>query len=494
MKSMNIIWVHLDGIRPDKKIKDYKARPDYLDEFAKDGVEYINAYTCFPSTVMSISGAMFSYPPLYYTKCFEQIDINTQKFKPIFQILKDNGYDVHSVLAYRPARKVLKDVLFPIPTKYYGKLAKDYNYLWNSKELDSTILSFLEQRKLQEPFALYLQYPCVPIKGDDSVNDAKKMLDTLRERGYFKNTIIVIWADHGWPHPDIQQHRTRLQKTLDGHDLIVANENLKVPLIFIYPRCKKGLKISTPVSTLDISPTLLSLLGIKSQFGHPKFSKRLPLKDKADSRIFRVDTRNYFQKNRTTVLINQDYKYINYYNGDRKDKFYDLKKDPDGLKNVINDPCYQKAINGFRDELILQEARLFNFQVQYMANKLKQKFQGHHPKIVQVICSGNALFDKVVRYGAQTLFMDAKVILVSPDKASIAGLTFIPLANPFSPQRSPKRDYFYIDYNFKLSKKPRIYRYMLKKMIKDRKTFMTEPKVFLRWIIVLVLRAYEKLI
>lgn len=78
-----------------------------------------------------------------------------------------------------------------------------------------------------------------------------KVLDALKEKGLDKNTIIILWGDHGWH--------------LGDHGLWNKHTNFenatRVPLIIFDPSIASG-KSDTPVEFLDIYPTLCDLAGI----------------------------------------------------------------------------------------------------------------------------------------------------------------------------------------------------------------------------------------
>lgn len=499
----NIIWFHLDGIRPNKNFGDHKDRPHYLDKLAEEGVEYTNVYTAHASTLMSLSSVMFGYPTPYYTKCLENIDINTEQFKPLTYILKEAGYEFHSFLLHRPTRKILNNIMGQVTKKYYASNMKDYDYMWNSKQANKFILKFLKNKKLKNPYFLYLHYPFVGIKGDDSYNDARKMINFLKKGGYFDNSIILFWADHGWPAKEKDIERGRLKRVLEGHDIILSNENIKVPLILIYPNCKKGLKINTPVSTLDIGPTLLKILGIDTKFGHTYFSKILPLTEKKDERIFRVDTRHYFHKGRKSCLVNTDYKYLFNFNTKIKEEFYDIKNNIEEDKNLIFNPLYKKQINKFKTELKFQEDDLFNFQVNYLINKLKNRINLN--KNVLILESENNLFDSVLYTGFKSLVKKVNMINESNlniklKQSSVDELIILPLDNLFNIYKNILKQlknqnitYFYIDFNFNLIKNFSITKYIFKNIKINWRAFLKQPKICLRWLLILYLRPTGKI-
>jgi iduronate 2-sulfatase len=77
-----------------------------------------------------------------------------------------------------------------------------------------------------------------------------KILKKLKETGADKNTIIVLWGDHGW---NLGEHAI-----WGKHNLF--EEGLRSPLIIAYPGMKKqGKKTNAIVEASDIFPTLCDL-------------------------------------------------------------------------------------------------------------------------------------------------------------------------------------------------------------------------------------------
>jgi arylsulfatase A-like enzyme len=89
------------------------------------------------------------------------------------------------------------------------------------------------------------------------------MLARLREEGILENTIVVIFSDHGedlWDHSDIRS---------PGHGHSLYEELIRVPLVVRAPGLvPAGARIVTPVSLLDIAPTLLELAGLPASSIH----------------------------------------------------------------------------------------------------------------------------------------------------------------------------------------------------------------------------------
>jgi len=75
------------------------------------------------------------------------------------------------------------------------------------------------------------------------------LLDGLKQRGLDKNTIVVLWGDHGWH--------------LGDHGVWCKHSNYeqatRTVLMFAGPGIKPGLKTKSPTELIDIFPTLCEL-------------------------------------------------------------------------------------------------------------------------------------------------------------------------------------------------------------------------------------------
>jgi iduronate 2-sulfatase len=80
-----------------------------------------------------------------------------------------------------------------------------------------------------------------------------RVLDALRETGLDKNTVIVLWGDHGWH--------------LGDHGMWCKHTNYeqatRIPLIIVKPDvAKQGIATTVLVESVDIYPTLCELAGL----------------------------------------------------------------------------------------------------------------------------------------------------------------------------------------------------------------------------------------
>jgi len=81
-----------------------------------------------------------------------------------------------------------------------------------------------------------------------------KMIQQLNDLGLAKNTIIILWGDHGW---HLGEHAIWGKHAL-------FEESLRSPLIVVSPEVKKpGTSTKSVAETIDLFPTLCDLTGLK---------------------------------------------------------------------------------------------------------------------------------------------------------------------------------------------------------------------------------------
>ncbi len=94
-----------------------------------------------------------------------------------------------------------------------------------------------------------------------------RLLDALRERGLYDDTLILLTADHG---------EELLERGWLGHTRTLYEELLRVPLIIRDPASRDSPRVvSEPVSLVGTVPTLLELMGVGEtglRFHAPSFA------------------------------------------------------------------------------------------------------------------------------------------------------------------------------------------------------------------------------
>ncbi len=156
-----------------------------------------------------------------------------------------------------------------------------------------------------------------------------RVLDALEKSPHAKNTIIVLWSDHGW-------HLG--EKEITGKNTL-WEPSTHVPLMFAGPGSATGTKCAEPVELLDIFPTLceLTVLPLPKQLeGHSLLPQ---LKDATATREWPAIS-NHNPGNNT--VRDKHWRYIRYVDG--SEELYDMLNDPNEFKNLASDPKYAAEI------------------------------------------------------------------------------------------------------------------------------------------------------
>ena len=154
-----------------------------------------------------------------------------------------------------------------------------------------------------------------------------RVLDALEMSEYAKNTIVVMASDHGY-HWGEKDHL---------HKFDLWERAVHVPFMISVPDVTdRGSRHATPVSLLDLYPTLVSLCGL-SQPGHPLdgFDLSSVIKGQSEERGKPVVTTYY--RNYHSVRDNR-YRLIQYPDG--TGELYDMLRDPWEWKNLYQNPDY----------------------------------------------------------------------------------------------------------------------------------------------------------
>jgi arylsulfatase A-like enzyme/tetratricopeptide (TPR) repeat protein len=271
----NVVLITVDTLRADHLgCYGYKdIRTPNMDALAADGVRFEQAYTPVPITLPSHT-VMFTgtYPMANGMHDFSGNRLN-QSQPTLASVLKEKGYTTGAVVA-----SAVLDSRFGLNRGfdfYYDHF--DFSRLQESNldEMErpgnlvaDEVLNWLNQngRKrfflwmhLYDPHYPYRppapyseQYAGRPYDGEIAFADAQvgRVLRFLKEKGLYRNTLIVLSGDHG---EGLGEHG---EKT---HGFFIYNSTLHVPLIFRLPggAAARGKTVATPVSLVDLMPSVL---------------------------------------------------------------------------------------------------------------------------------------------------------------------------------------------------------------------------------------------
>ena len=381
VKKHNIIWIYVDSVRryhstPEAiKNGDDRSRLHFMDEFAKESIEFLNTVTSAPSTQMSISAMAASIPSYFLASNFSDYFTDNFVTGNLTQIIKDHGYNIYGFFQSKRSREFNLNVFTNVKRDYWPKNFSHTQY-WDNSDINKVIESTL-QNNLNNPAFFFVNYNCR--KDPQSGDKVKSAIEMFRQAGYTKdNTILVLTSDHGYPDFSKETgHPEYYIKNNLSHDLILTDDNIMIPLFIQYPGCKGGTKIETTVSSLDIFPTILDILNIDINcdiFGKSLLPLMAPKSVNLDSynhRFFRSDCRLKKQSGKATSIRNGNWKYI-YYHDDLR------KKGPEEFFNIIDDPLEEKNLIFSIEKEIKKNLEIFRNEYkksELKANKMHSDFK-----------------------------------------------------------------------------------------------------------------------
>lgn len=211
----------------------------------------------------------------------------------------------------------------------------------------------------REAYRRYLKKYLRCVRGVD--DNIARLIEHLEATGELDNTLIVYTSDQGF--------------MLGEHDYIdkrwMYEESLRVPFIARYPKSiPAGKKLDAIVNNVDFAPTLLAFAGIAKPDFMQGRSFRTILKgepapaDWPQATYYRYWMHMAHHDNPAHLGIRtKDFKLIHFY-GQPLDavgavatptdpywELYDLRTDPQEMKNVIDDPTYADTLANLKQQL-----------------------------------------------------------------------------------------------------------------------------------------------
>ncbi len=169
-----------------------------------------------------------------------------------------------------------------------------------------------------------------------------RLLDALRERGSYENSIVVFLSDHG---EGFDEHAKL------GHGNTLYGELLNIPLIIKRPGQRAAGRAGDLASQLDILPTLLAALGL------PR--RAVPGRDllsSLDGEPAPVIAQLTYERRRGLALITREWKYIE----PRSRRFGAARE----LYSRLDDPLDANDLAATQPERLAEMARLLAAQLQ----------------------------------------------------------------------------------------------------------------------------------
>jgi arylsulfatase A-like enzyme len=345
-EKRNVVLIHLESVR-ERSVTPYNEEIEttpYLDELAEESLLVERAYTTVPHTSKAITSVNCGVVPNLVVQITEA-EPNGIPAQCLADLLGEQGYD--SVLfqsateEFEDRRELVENFgyeeFYPIEemdregfeeVNYFGY--EDDIMLEPSRE-------WLEEHRDRPFMATYLgvtghhdylppaRYGLVDFAEKDALNNyqntvryldyfVRNVIEQYKEMGLYKDTIFVIYGDHG---EGFGEHG------LFQHDDTIYEEGLRVPLLIHDPkRFEGGERLEEPANHLDILPTVADLLGYEIVGG--EYPGRSLLRPLPEDRTLMFSC---YHEDRCLASLRGDEKYIYHY-GDRPDELFDLSEDP----------------------------------------------------------------------------------------------------------------------------------------------------------------------
>jgi len=183
----------------------------------------------------------------------------------------------------------------------------------------------------------YRRYCETLLSVDESIG---RVIKYLEDNNLAEDTLVMYMGDNGF--------------VFGEHGLIdkrhMYEESMRVPFLAWCPgMIKPASVIEELVQNIDIAPTVLDVAGLEipDRMDGKSFlpilqGKKIPWRDSAFYEYYWE--RNFPHTPTTHGLRTDRYKYIHYHGIWDNDELYDLKDDPDEMKNLIDSPEHQKLI------------------------------------------------------------------------------------------------------------------------------------------------------
>ena len=185
-----------------------------------------------------------------------------------------------------------------------------------------------------------------------------RVIAALDRLGLAENTIIVFTSDHGY---HTGEHGLWQKQS-------IFEESARVPLLIAAPGAQRGSVVKTPVSHIDLYPTLTGLAGVKAP-ANLQGESLAPLLKNADaksrgwalSQVVRGGNIKRFGASAATgdqgkrffgySLRTPRWRYTEWDEGAQGRELYDHDADPKELTNLANDPAHAKTITELSAQL-----------------------------------------------------------------------------------------------------------------------------------------------
>lgn len=389
--NLNLLLVSIDTIRGDRVgYSGYDIETPSLDSLAQEGVSFLNAVCQVPLTLPSHASILTGTSPLYHQIRNNEDFFLEENFSTLAEILKNKGYvtaafvsafvlnsqfglqqgfDVYddeyktpeALIPYGPQR-LAEDVYRSAASWIEANQGKKF-FLW--------VHFFDPHFPYTPPSPFDIRYKSRPYDGEIAYTDVYvgKLVQTLKEKSIAEKTLVVVVGDHG---EDLWQHSE------PTHGIFLYDTALKIPLLFWCPQIiPEGVRVESQVRSVDIFPTILDILRIDI----PPSCQGISLVPVMEGKKVRDIEKSYAETyypllahgwSAQESIRTDEWKYIL----SPRPELYDLKKDPDEMRNLIAErPEVVSRLKRDLEELKREDFSSRNLPIKELSPEEKEKLR-----------------------------------------------------------------------------------------------------------------------
>lgn len=278
--DFNVLFISIDTLRADH-LGCYgysNVQTPNIDQLAGEGALFSRCYTPVPVTLPSHTSMMTGRYPLSHGVRNNGTFVVDPEMETMAKVLKGRGYQTAAFMgAFVLDSRFGLDQGFDVYDDYMDQDKTQPLLLYNERKAEAVVEGAQKWLKTNgsKPFFLWLHCfdPHAPYEppepfattykgnlydGEIAYTDQVlgRLFATLKAMNIWDNTLVILTGDHG---ESLGEHG---EKT---HAIFIYDSTMHVPLIVRYPKAlPRNVEISQEVSTIDIFPTVMNLMGLRN--------------------------------------------------------------------------------------------------------------------------------------------------------------------------------------------------------------------------------------
>jgi arylsulfatase A-like enzyme len=371
MTKPNVILIVVDTLRVDHMSCYGYGRntTPHIDKFAEDSLLFENAISASPWTIPSIGCLFTSMHPTVLGYRGKPIKLN-EYFLTLAEIFKNNKYSTGGIVSSAFASSRLG---FGQGFDFYDEDSAQGHGHISSPSVTEKAISFLEKNK-RENFFLFLHYfdphydyilhedydfypeyegslfsrqPLIreirkiaPTLSSDDIKYLRALYDSeinftdeylgilfakLKELGLYDDALIIFTSDHGEEFSERGDHWI-------GHTTKLYQELIHVPLIIKLPGTTSKKNVDENVGLMDLMPTLVDYLGMKTDVKYEFEGEIIDLPDGKRSENADIISQTF--NNASLLSLIRDGRKLILNTSDNSSELYSLNEDPEEMANI----------------------------------------------------------------------------------------------------------------------------------------------------------------